>query len=44
MRHGEIAEARAVLQTVRDFYHDPLAFRKRATVEDLLRQCDEVLA
>lgn len=38
------AEARTHLLVARDFYAHPFVFRRRETVEVLLRQCDEVRA
>ncbi len=39
---GRSAEARSLLEEIRDFYRDPLAVRVRARVDALLRRCDEV--
>jgi hypothetical protein len=44
IRHGQLAEARQICNGVRDFCRDPVAFRRRAKVDELLRQCDEVRA
>ena len=44
VRQRRPAEARPLLEAARDFYRDPAAFRLRAEVEQLLRQCDEVRA
>lgn len=44
LRQRRPAEARPLLEAARDFYRDPLAFRKRAAIEDLLRRCAGVPA
>ena len=44
LRQGQRAEARVVLEAVRDFYQDPVASRRRAEIDALLRSCDEVPA
>ncbi len=44
IRQRRPAEARPLLEAARDFYRDPVAFRLRAEVEQLLRQCHEVRA
>lgn len=42
--HGRAAEARPLLERVRDFYAHPFVAKRRARAEELLRQCDEVAA
>jgi tetratricopeptide (TPR) repeat protein len=44
VRQRRPADARPILEAAREFFHDPAAFRRRAEVETLLRQCDEVVA
>ncbi len=44
LAQGRHTEACAELERARDFYADPLAFRKREPIEALLRTCDEVPA
>ncbi len=39
---GKPAEARPHLEAARAFYVDPVAFRKRAEIDGLLRRCDEL--
>jgi tetratricopeptide (TPR) repeat protein len=44
LRQHRPFEARPHLEAARDFFKDPVAFRRRAEVEALLRQCDAVRA
>ena len=41
---GRLAEARMLLEKVRDFYGHPFVARRREHVEELLRRCDKVRA
>jgi tetratricopeptide (TPR) repeat protein len=41
---GRAAEARPLLEKVRDFYAHPLVVKRRQRAEELLRRCDEVRA
>jgi tetratricopeptide (TPR) repeat protein len=39
---GRLAQARPLLESARDFYRDPLMWRRRDEVEALLRKCETV--
>lgn len=41
---GRAAEARPLLERVRDFYAHPFVAKRRARAEELLRRCDEIAA
>jgi tetratricopeptide (TPR) repeat protein len=44
MSRGRYAEARPLLEQVRAFYTDPVAFRWRELLDELLKKCEQVAA